>query len=128
MKVEWMLFAGAGAFFALTGSIYWFVSYEQAGTTMLALAVAAVLMVAGWLALWSRRGGARPEDRGDADPGDEAGDIGYFPSSSIWPFAIACGGVVLANALVFGVWLGLTGAVMLLIGVIGYAAEASSKA
>ena len=128
MNTEWKLFAGAGLFFSITGALYWFVTYEQAGTTMLALAVAAVLMVAGWLFLWSRRIGRRPEDRGDAEPGEGAEEIGYFPASSVWPFAIACGAVVMANALVFGVWLALTGGLMVLIGVIGYAAEASSKA
>ena len=128
MNTEWKLFAGAGAFFALTGSIYWFVSYEPAGTIMLALAVLGVLMVAGWLFLWSRRVGSRPEDRSDASPADGSGEIGYFPSSSIWPFVIACGAVVMAVAFVFGVWLGLTGALIALVGIVGYAFEASSKA
>lgn len=128
MKVEWRLFAGAGAFFALTSTLYWFVSYESAGTTMLVLSVFAVLMVAGWLFLWSRRTKARPEDRGDADQSEGAGDIGYFPSSSIWPFVMACGAVVIADSLVFGVWLGLTGALILLVGIIGYAVEANTKA
>ncbi len=128
MKTEWKLFAGAAGFFSLTGSIYWFVSYEQAGTTMLALAVAGLLMIGGWLFLWSRRVGLRPEDRPDASPDDAAEDIGYFPSSSIWPFVIACGAIVMAVALVFGVWLGLTGALIVLVGIIGYACEASSKA
>jgi hypothetical protein len=128
VKVEWRLFAGAGAFLILTGSIYWFVSYEHAGSVMLALAVPAVLMVAGWLFLWSRRTGPRPEDRPDASPSDAAGDIGYFPSSSIWPFVIGCGAILIANGFVFGVFLGLTGAVIVTVGVIGYAVEASSKA
>ena len=128
MRTEWKLFAGAAGFFSLTGGVYWFVTYEHAGFTMLALAVAGLLMVAGWLLLWSRRVGLRPEDRPDASPGDAAEDVGYFPSSSIWPFVIACGAVVMGVALVFGVWLGLTGALIALVGIIGYAYEASSKA
>jgi hypothetical protein len=128
MNIEWKLFAGAAGFFTLTGTIYWFVTYEQAGTTMLALGVAGLLMVAGWLFLWSRRVGTRPEDEPDPSPSDGAEEIGYFPSSSIWPFVIACGAIVMAVALVFGVWLGLTGALIALVGIIGYACEASSKA
>ena len=128
MKTEWKLFAGAAGFFSLTGGVYWFVTYEHAGTTMLALAVAGLLMVAGWLFLWSRRVGSRPEDRPDASPDDGVEDIGYFPESSIWPFVIGCGAVVMAVALVFGVWLGLTGALIVLVGIVGYAFEASSKA
>lgn len=128
MKVEWKLFAGAGAFFSLTGGIYWFVSYEWAGSVMLGLAVLALLMVGGYLLLQARRYGLRPEDREDADPGDGAEDLGYFPSSSIWPFLLGCGAVLVANAFVFGVFLGLFGALVILLGVLGYAAEASSKA
>jgi hypothetical protein len=128
VKVEWRLFAGAGAFLILTGSIYWFVSYEHAGSVMLALAVAAALMVGAWLWLWSRRTGLRPEDRGDSSPSDGAGDMGYFPSSSIWPFVIGAGAVVTANGFVFGVFLGLTGALIVVVGIVGYAVEASSKA
>ncbi len=129
MKVEWVLFAGAGAFLILTSTIYWFVSYEDAGTTLLGMGVAAVLMVAAWLAFQSRRlRGPRPEDRPDADPSDGAGDLGYFPSSSIWPLVCGAGAVVVANGLVFGVWLMVTGAVLVVIGIVGYASEASSKA
>jgi len=113
----------------LTSSIYWFVSYEDAGTTLLAMGVAAVLMVAAWLAWQGRRLGApRPEDRPDANPSDGAGNLGYFPASSIWPLVLGAGAVVVANAFVFGVWLGLAGALLIAIGIIGYASEASSKA
>ncbi len=127
MKTEWKLFAGAAGFFSLTGSIYWFVSYEQAGTTMLALAVAGLLMIGGWLFLWSRRVGLRPEDRPDASPDDAAEDIGYFPSSSIWPFVAGGGVVVLSVGLVFGVWLSLFGGILLAVATLGYAVEANSK-
>ncbi len=128
MKLEWLLFAGAGAFLILTSTLYWFVSYEDAGTTLLGMGVAAVLMVAGWLAFQARRlGGPRPEDRPDADPSDGAGDLGYFPSSSIWPLVLGAGAVVIANGFVFGVWLVLAGAVLVVIGIVGYASEASSK-
>ena len=128
MKVEWRLFVGAAAFLLLTGSIYWFVSYEEAGTILLLSGLVASGMVGGWLYLQSRRLGApRPEDRRDAVPGDGAGDLGYFPMSSVWPFVLGWGGVVAANALVFGVWLGVTGLVIIAVGVIGYAVEASRR-
>jgi hypothetical protein len=129
VKVEWRLFAGAGAFLTVTSTIYWFVSYEHAGTALLGMAVAAVLMVAGWLAFQAHRlGGPRPEDRPDAEPSEGAGDLGYFPASSTWPLVLGAGGVLAANGFVFGVWLGLAGGLLILIGIVGYASEASSKA
>jgi hypothetical protein len=128
MRVEWRLFAGAGVFFTITGTIYWFASYEDAGTVLLGLAVAAVLMVAGWLLFQARRVGMRPEDRADATVADGAGEVDYFPSSSVWPLVVAAGAVVCANALAFGIWLGVGGVLLLLAGVVGYAYEASSKA
>ena len=127
MKVEWKLFAGAGAFLVVTSSVYWFVSYEDAGTTLLALGVLSVLMVAGWLLVQSRKVGLRPEDRGDATQADGAGDLGYFPSLSVWPFVVAVGAVLIANGLVFGVWLGLAGGLLLFVGLVGYAVEAGSS-
>lgn len=128
MKVEWRLFAGAGAFLTVTSTLYWFVSYEDAGTTLLGMAVAAVLMVAGWLAYQGGRlAGPRPEDRPDADPSQGSGELGYFPASSIWPLVLGAGGVLVANGFVFGVWLGLAGALLILVGIVGYASEASSK-
>ena len=127
MKVEWRLFAGAGAFFAVTTSLYWFVSYEHAGSTMLGLSVPAFLMLGGWLLLQSRRHGLRPEDRADAtiEEGDE--EIGYFPSSSVWPLVLGLGALALANSLVFGLGLAAVGVGLVVTAAVGYAAEANAK-
>jgi hypothetical protein len=83
-------------------------------------------MIAGWLLVQSRKVGLRAEDRPDASPADGAGDLGFFPSLSVWPVVIGAGAVVIANGLVFGVWLGLAGGLLLTIGLVGYAVEASS--
>lgn len=128
MKVEWRLFAGAAGFFTVTASAYWFVSYEDAGTTMLGVSVPAFAFVAAWLWFQHRHVGARPEDRGDAEPAEGAGDVGYFPSSSAWPFVLAAGAVVVANGLVFGPPIAVVGLLLMLAGVFGYAREADTKA
>jgi hypothetical protein len=132
MHVEWKLFTGAALFAGLVGTLYWFASYEHAGTTMLALSGAAFLMVAAYLAVVGRRGDRRPSDRGDADPGDEAalygpGGYEYFPSSSVWPFVAANGVVVLGLGLVFGAGVGSLGVLLLVTGIVGYASEANAK-
>ena len=128
MKVEWRLFAGAAVFFTVTTAIYWFVSYEDAGTTMLGASVPAFLLVGLWLWFQHRRHGARPEDKGDASPADAAEDVGYFPSSSAWPFVLSAGAVVLANGMVFGPPIAVLGALLMVAGVFGYVREADTKA
>ena len=127
MKVEWRLFLGAAAFFSVTATAYWFITYEHAGTAMLAASVPAFAMVALWLAFQARKAGPRPEDDGEA-PMAADDDLGYFPSASAWPFVLSAGAVVLANGLVFGPPIAVVGALLMLAGVFGYAREADTKA
>lgn len=127
MKVEWRLFAGAAAFFGGTATAYWLVSHERAGTTMLAASVPAFALIGAWFFVQHRRVGLRPEDREDADPADGAGDVGYFPASSAWPFVLAGGAVVLANGLVFGPPIAVVGVLLMVAGVFGFAREADTK-
>ena len=128
MKVEWRLFAGGGVVMAVTATAYWLLTYEEAGSLLLALAFTALLFVGAYLAVLARRHGLRPEDVVDPEEGAGTGEVGYFPSSSIWPFIGACGAVVLAVGLVFGVWLSVFGGTLLGLATLGYAAEANSKA
>jgi hypothetical protein len=126
VKVEWRLFVGAAGFYTVTALVYWFVTYEKAGTVMLAASVPAFSFIGLWLLVQGRRHGARPEDT-DATPGDGAGDLGYFPSSSAWPVVLSAGVVVLANGLVFGPPIAILGLLLMVAGVFGYAREADQK-
>jgi hypothetical protein len=127
MKDESRIFAGGAVIVGATAALYWLITYEHAGSVLLALCGGALALVAGWLFLQARRlDGPRPED-GDSEPGDGAEEVGYFPSSSIWPFVAGCGVVVLSVGLVFGVWLSLFGGILLAVATLGYAVEANSK-
>jgi hypothetical protein len=126
MRTEWKLFAGAAGFFAVVAVLYGLTSDERAGTVMLALAVGALALIAVYLRIQGRRTGLRPEDLPDAEPAAGSGDVGYFPSSSIWPFVTAAGAVVTANAFVFGIWLAIFGGLLFLTAVVGYAMEAQA--
>jgi hypothetical protein len=128
VKVEWRLFMGAAAFFTVTATAYWFITYEEAGTAMLGASVPAFAFVGLWLLFQSRHHDRRPEDRGEAGPGDGVEDLGYFPSSSAWPFVLSAGAVVLANGLVFGPPIAVLGLILMVAGVFGYAREADTKA
>jgi hypothetical protein len=124
MNTEVRLFAAASMFFAIVAVVYGVTSDEEAGTVMLSLAVGALALIAVYLRVQGRRIGLRPEDLPDAEPAVATGDIGYFPSSSIWPFVMATGVVVLANAFVFGVWLAILWGLVFLTAVVAYAMEA----
>ncbi len=129
MKVERRLFLGAAGFFTVTASAYWFISYEDAGTTMLAASVPAFAFVGLWLWFQARKhGGQRPEDDGEATHADGAEDLGYFPASSAWPFVLSGGAVLLANGLVFGPPLAVIGLILMAAGTFGYARESDTKA
>ena len=103
------LFGGVGAFVVLIGVVYWFVSYETAGTTLLALTAVLALMTAAYVG-WPRKGQSGG-DGGGADgghasePGHDPHDGVWFPEASIWPLAIAAGMVLVGNGLLLGRWL-----------------------
>jgi Cytochrome c oxidase subunit IV len=119
MKVESFFYLGVTAFFVVIGTIYWFTSYEDAGTTMLAASSLLGLFAGGYLLLQSRRFPPRPEDRPDATLADGAGPVDQFPASTIWPFVFGFGATVFATGFVFGIWVVLGGAVVLVLGVVG---------
>ena len=119
MKTESYVFLGIAAFFAVITAVYWFASYEQAGSTMLLVTVGMGLMPGVWLLWWARRMAPRPEDRTDAVQADGAGPVGRFPGPTAWPVILATGAVLAANGLAFGVWPALPGAALVVIAVGG---------
>lgn len=113
---EARFFLSVGAFAAVVDVVYWFVTYEDAGTFLLGgFALAALLMGTRLAAsAESRRekrplppfaGGFAPGDGGTAadDPQrpflDESGRL---PTPTFAPFALGMGVAVAATALVFG--------------------------
>ncbi len=74
---------------------------------------------AGILLLQARRFPPRPEDRPDATLAEGAGPVDKFPASTVWPFVFGFGATVFATGFVFGVWVVLGGAIVLVFGVIG---------
>ena len=119
MKVESFLYLGVTAFFVVIGAIYWFTSYEDAGTTMLVASSLLGLLAGGYLLFQARKFPPRPEDRPDATLEEGAGPVDSFPSASIWPFVFGLGAVVFATGFIFGIWVVLPGAAILGLGVIG---------
>jgi Cytochrome c oxidase subunit IV len=119
VKVESFFYLGVTAFFVVIGTIYWFTSYEDAGTTMLAASSLLGLLAGGYLLFQARKFPPRPEDRPDATLAEGAGPVDTFPASTVWPFVFGFGATVLATGFIFGIWVVLGGAIVLTFGIIG---------
>ena len=123
MRIEALFLIGIAVFFGIVGTGYWFWSYEQGGTVMLAGTTILGLLPGGYYFWWSRRMKPRPEDRTDATMEEGAGVIGSFPSSSIWPFVLGMGLFLMVLSIVFGLWFIAPGAALVISAVIGVTVE-----
>jgi hypothetical protein len=94
--IEWAGFAGlvlSGGLLGISGSFFWFVS---------------------------RRIDPRPEDRGDAEIAEGAGELGFFSPGSYWPVGIAGAATVAGLGLAFfQIWLVIVGAISIVVTVAG---------
>jgi hypothetical protein len=128
MKVESLYWLGVTAFFIVIGAVYWFTSYEDAGTTMLVATSLLGLLAGGYLYLQSRKYPPRPQDRPDATLEEGAGPVDEFPAPSIWPFVFGLGATVFATGFVFGIWVILPGAALLGLGLVGMILQSRGRA
>jgi hypothetical protein len=125
MKVESFFLFGIGLFFGAVGLIYWFTSYEDAGSFMLFGSFLLGMLPGSYYYYWHRRMRARPrtEDDPDATVAEGAGVISSFPSSSIWPFVLGMAAFLIVLSLVFGIWLLFPGIGLVITALVGVTAE-----
>jgi hypothetical protein len=116
LDVQWRTFGGIGVFVAVLAVIYWFASYDYAGTVMLALASCLSFFSAAYL--WRQeRAGARAT----TVPHDEAAQ--YLPHASVWPFGIGIGAFLALNGLILGFAYAVPGAIVIGVSVAGVVAQ-----
>ncbi len=101
MKIEALIFNIIGVFCVIAAAVYGFWSREPIGTTALVLSAGLTFLIGGFFWFISRRIDARPEDRKDADMADGAGELGFFPPASYWPFALGLSAGLMGLALAF---------------------------
>jgi hypothetical protein len=119
---EWV-FLGAAAFTAVVGIVYWFVSYEPAGTFMLLTMMAGLGLATAYVALLRRRASVTA-DRPLIDPGTSRGEpVGVFASHSPWPVVLALGFAIGATGLIYGWWLTAVGAAGVVAALLGLMRE-----
>ena len=115
------------AFGAISGTIYWFVTYEPAGTLLLWSFSLMPLIVAGYLVL---HGGLRvrtPADDSEATPDRAAGqELGTFPAASAWPLVLVLGSITVGASLVYGLLLLPVGLAVTALAVLGLMRESQS--
>jgi putative Mn2+ efflux pump MntP len=116
VKVEALIFNIIAVFCFVAATVYGFWAREPIGTTALALSGGLTVLVGGFFWFVSRRIDPRPEDRKDADIAEGAGELGFFPPASYWPFGLALSAGLMGLGLGFWyVWLILTAAAALLV-------------
>jgi hypothetical protein len=116
MKVEALIFNLIAVFCVIAAAVYGIWSREPIGTTALVLSGGLTGLIGGFFWFVSRRIDARPEDRKDADIADGAGELGFFPPASYWPFGLALSAGLMGLALAFFyTWLILIAAAALLV-------------
>jgi len=123
VKVVGRAYLGLGALIAVLAALYWFTSYEDAGTAMLLLAACLAVFMGGYLALGARRATL---EAGENDVvADEAEP--YLPHASIWPFFIGVAALLTLNGVVLGLWALVPGAVALSGALVGYAGQSRQR-
>jgi hypothetical protein len=114
--IQARLFGFIGAFLLVTSAVYWFITYEDAGSVMLLLAGALAMTVAVYLG-WNKPPKSVSVDEVESSDTDEAP---WFPAASGWPFALGIGMVLAANGLLLGLWLLLPAAAFLVYAIAGF--------
>ncbi len=115
------------AFGAISGTIYWFVTFEPAGTLLLWSFSLMPLIVAGYLVLHGAVRTRTLEDDPDARPDRAAGqELGTFPAASTWPVVLVLGSITVGASLVYGLLLLPVGLGVTALAVLGLMRESRS--
>jgi hypothetical protein len=120
LLVQWRIFLGIAVFMAAIGALYWFTSYEEAGTAMLALACGLAALVG--VFLWRQDRAAA-----SATPAPHEEDEEYLPTASIWPFGIGVSAFLAFNGLILGLGYALPGIVLMVLSIAGLIAQSRAR-
>jgi O-antigen/teichoic acid export membrane protein len=101
VKVEALIFSIIAVFCFIAAAVYGIWSGEPIGTTALVLSGGLTILVGGFFWFVSRRIDPRPEDRKDAEIAEGAGELGFFPPASYWPFGLAVSAALMGLGLAF---------------------------
>ncbi|MCU1361646.1 MAG: putative integral rane protein [Ilumatobacteraceae bacterium] len=116
LRIQWQMFLGVALFIAVIDVVYWFVSYERAGTTMLTLASGLALLCGSWLFIQDHR--RPPRESTSISPAVHSAEP-YLPTASWWPLVIGAGAALGLNGLILSWPYAIPGAAVLALGIGG---------
>jgi hypothetical protein len=119
LLVQWRIFIGIAVFMAVIGALYWFTSYEAAGSAMLGLSCGLALLVGAYL--WRQDRPVSP-----SAPHHEADE--YLPAASIWPFGIGVSAFLTFNGLILGLGYAVPGIVLMTMSLAGFIRQSRARA
>ena len=119
MNVGGKLFALGTLTFIFLGVVYWFMSGDVIGTTLLALTGGLAFLIAFYILFTDKRLGTMPEDIETALISDIDPDYGFFSPYSWWPFVIGAAVFTFVLGFVFATWMMVLGVFALLLAVNG---------
>lgn len=124
LRSELWIMAGLALYFLVVAPVYYFTTKEVAGGIALILSAGLFLILTVYLAAVGKEiGRLRPEDDKDGEIYQGAGELGFFPPQSIWPFWCALTVTVIFLGPVFGWWISLLGLGMGIWSVSGWVLE-----
>jgi uncharacterized membrane protein len=125
VKTETTLFGAGVVFFAPLAIIYGIVTSwnEPVGAAALFLTAGLALLIALFFWITSRRIDPRPEDDGNADISEGAGEQGVFAPFSWWPLPLGIAAALVFAGLAVGWWLVGIGAAFGTIALVGWVFE-----
>ncbi|MEU2367595.1 cytochrome c oxidase subunit 4 [Streptomyces pseudogriseolus] len=119
--------SGVSLFFAVSATTYGPSSAEPAGTAALVVSCLMSALVAFFLWYRHRKDGLLPKDRKGASVHEAAGPVAFFPPRSAFPVLAAAGTALLGLGAVYGLWLFLIGAGVLVPGVLGFVFQYAAR-
>jgi hypothetical protein len=122
VKTLGRLFLGMAGFLIVGGTIYVIFSDESSGKVLLLLAGVLGLTIGGYLEL-----SVRPVRQLETEPATVQEDQ-YLPHSSIWPFWLGVGSLVIANGFALGLWGLIPGSIIMGGALLGFARQSRRRA
>jgi hypothetical protein len=124
VKLEAWIFGACSIFLLVVTPVYWLststsgwtgANGDWTGTSALVMTFLLTTLVAFYLGFHARKiseSGGRPEDRTDGEIAEGAGELGFFPPYSWWPFWCGLCLASMALGVAIGWWLFIIGGVL----------------